>query len=64
MLPSELLAVWKRKGNIWPRYARATADSLEAANSLIKAYKDHVGQKKGVLKAFANQLDRWLAKAK
>jgi hypothetical protein len=57
VLPSELLAVWKRKGNIWPRYARATADSLEVANSLIKAYKDHVGQKKGVLKAFASQLE-------
>jgi len=57
MLPSELLAVWKRKGNIWPRYARATAESLEVANSLIKAYRDHVGQKKAVLKAFASQLE-------
>ena len=57
MLPSELLAVWKRKGNIWPRYARATEDSLEVANSLIEAYKNHVGEKKSVLKAFASQLE-------
>ena len=57
MLPSELLTVWKRKGNIWPRYARATEDSLQVANSLIKAYQDHVGQKKSVLKAFANELE-------
>ncbi|MGA2309878.1 MAG: DUF790 family protein [Candidatus Bathyarchaeia archaeon] len=57
MLPSELLAVWKRKGDIWPRYARATEDSLEVANSLINAYKDHVGEKKSVLKAFASELE-------
>jgi hypothetical protein len=57
VLPSELLAVWKRKGNIWPRYARATEDNLEVANRLIKAYKDHVGQKKGVLKAFAAEIE-------
>jgi len=57
VLPSELLAVWKRKGNIWPRYTRPTEDSLEVANSLIKAYIDHVGQKKAVLKAFASQLE-------
>jgi predicted nuclease of restriction endonuclease-like RecB superfamily len=57
VLPSELLAVWKRKGNIWPRYARPTEDSLEVANSLINAYRDHVGQKKAVLKALAGQLE-------
>ena len=57
MLPSELLAVWKRKGNIWPRYARATPDTLEVANSLIEAYKNHVGEKKSVLKAFAGELE-------
>ncbi len=57
MLPSELLAVWKRKGNIWPRYARATEDSLEVAVGLIKAYEDHVGEKKSVLKAFAGELE-------
>ena len=57
MLPSELLVVWKRKGSIWPRYARATEESLDVANSLIKAYENHVGEKKSVLKAFAGQLE-------
>lgn len=57
MLPSEFLAVWKRKGNIWPRYARATEDNLKVASSLIKAYKDHVGEKKSVLKAFSGELE-------
>jgi predicted nuclease of restriction endonuclease-like RecB superfamily len=57
VLPSELLVVWKRKGNIWPRYARANEDSLDVADSLIKAYKNHVGEKKSVLKAFAGQLE-------
>jgi predicted nuclease of restriction endonuclease-like RecB superfamily len=57
VLPSELLAVWKRKANLWPRYARATEDNLEVANSLINDYKNHVGEKKGVLKAFIGQLE-------
>jgi hypothetical protein len=57
VLPSELLAVWKRKGNIWPKYARPTGDTLEVANSLIEAYKNHVGEKKSVLKTFANDLE-------
>jgi predicted nuclease of restriction endonuclease-like RecB superfamily len=57
LLPSELLAVWKRKGNIWPRYARATEDALEVASSLIDAYSTHVGKKKGLLKAFAGKLE-------
>jgi hypothetical protein len=57
VLPSELLAVWKRKGDIWPRYARATEDAMEVANSLIKAYRDHVGEKKSILKAFAAELE-------
>jgi len=57
VLPSELLAVWKRKGNIWPRYARATEDEIEVANSLIGAYEDNVGQKKRVIKAFVTMLE-------
>ncbi len=57
MLPSELLAVWKRKGDVWPRYARATEDTLDVATGLIKAYRDHVGEKKSVLKAFAAELE-------
>lgn len=57
MLPSELLVVWKRKGNIWPRYAIANEDSLYVASNLIKAYENYVGEKKSVLKAFAGQLE-------
>ena len=57
MLPSELLAVWKGKGNIMPRYARATEDSLEVARSLINAYQKHVGEKKSVLKMLAGNLE-------
>lgn len=57
MLPSELLAVWKRKGMIWPRYSRFSEDDLSVANSLIDAYSNHVGQKKSKLKEFADELE-------
>lgn len=57
MLPSEFLSVWKRKSDIWPRYARATEDTMEVTSRLIKTYHDHVGEKKGVLKAFINELE-------
>src|SRR4030066_1504295 len=57
MLPSEFLAVWKRKGMIWPRYSRFSEDDLTVANGLVEAYKNHLGQKKGVLKDFADELE-------
>ncbi|MCJ7768338.1 DUF790 family protein, partial [Candidatus Bathyarchaeota archaeon] len=57
MLPSELLAVWKRKGMIWPRYSRFSEDDLLVANSLINAYNGHIGQKKSKLKEFADELE-------
>jgi len=57
VLPSELLAVWKRKGVIWPRYARLSSDSLEIASVLIEAYKRHTGEKKRVLKEFVSELE-------
>jgi predicted nuclease of restriction endonuclease-like RecB superfamily len=57
MLPSELLAVWKRKGMIWPRYSKFSEDDLSVANSLISAYSGHVGQKKSKLKEFADELE-------
>jgi predicted nuclease of restriction endonuclease-like RecB superfamily len=50
MLPSELLAVWRRKGTIWPRYAVLSAENLEVAGSLVDVYKRHVGEKKRVMK--------------
>jgi predicted nuclease of restriction endonuclease-like RecB superfamily len=57
MLPSSLLAVWKRKGEIQPRYAKLSSENLEAANRLIEAYKAHVGEKKKVLKAVIVDLE-------
>jgi predicted nuclease of restriction endonuclease-like RecB superfamily len=57
VLPSDLLVVWKRKGVIWPRYARLTEENLKVASSLIEAYRVHVGERKNVLKQFANELE-------
>lgn len=57
MLPSELLAVWKRKGTIWPRYATLSADKLEVANSLVEVYKRHIGEKKRVVKEFVDEFE-------
>jgi hypothetical protein len=57
MLPSELLAVWKRKGVIWPRYAKLSDDNLEVAGGLIEVYKNHVGQKKSAVKEFTDEVE-------
>ncbi len=57
MLPSNLLVVWKRKGEIQPRYAKLSNDNLEVAGGLIEAYKKHVGEKKKVLKAVVTDLE-------
>jgi predicted nuclease of restriction endonuclease-like RecB superfamily len=57
MLPSELLVVWKRKGVIWPRYARLSNDNLEIASGLIEVYRRRVGEKKRVLKEFVGELE-------
>ncbi len=57
MLPSSLLVVWKRKGEIQPRYAKLSSENLEVANRLIEAYKSHVGEKKKVLTAFVIDLE-------
>jgi predicted nuclease of restriction endonuclease-like RecB superfamily len=57
MLPSELLAVWKRRGLIWPRYAKLSSYNLEVATLLIQAYGRHLGEKKNVLKGLVNELE-------
>lgn len=57
MLPSELLAVWKRKGVISPRYAKLSSDDLEVASSLIEAYKSHMGKKKSAVKEFVDEIE-------
>ena len=57
MLPSDLLLVWKRKGEILPRYAKPSSSNEEAANFLIEAYKTHIGEKKKTLKALVAELE-------
>ncbi len=57
MLPSNLLSVWKRKGEIQPRYAKSSSSNDKAANFLIEAYKSHIGEKKKVLKSLVGELE-------
>ncbi len=57
MLPSDMLLVWKRKGEILPRYAKPSSNNDEVANLLIEAYKMHIGEKKKVLKALVAELE-------
>ena len=57
MLPSNLLAVWKRKGEILPRYAKLSNYNLKVAGGLIEEYKEHIGEKKKTLKAVVTDLE-------
>ena len=57
MLPSELLLVRRRKGRIWPRYAKLSDENLEVVKLLIEAYSRRVGEKKSVLKVFVGGLE-------
>ncbi len=57
MLPSELLAVWKRKGAITPRYARLSPENLEVSSILIDAYKRHLGERKKEIKRVVVELE-------
>jgi predicted nuclease of restriction endonuclease-like RecB superfamily len=57
VLPSDLLAVWKRKGLIWPRYAKLSDENFEVAAALIEAYRRRVGEKKGALREFVVELE-------
>jgi predicted nuclease of restriction endonuclease-like RecB superfamily len=52
-----LLVVWKRKGEIQPRYAKLSSESLRVAQILIEAYKAHVEVKKKVLKTIIADLE-------
>jgi predicted nuclease of restriction endonuclease-like RecB superfamily len=49
--------VYKRKGEIQPRYAKLSAENLDAANRLTEAYQRHIGEKKKVLAAFVADLE-------
>lgn len=57
MLPSNLLVVHKRKGEIQPRYAKLSAENLKIASQLIEIYKEHLGEKKKVLTALVAELE-------
>ncbi len=57
MLPTELLVVRKRKDAMQPRYVEISQDNLQVAASLIDAYKQHVGEKKKVLKELVAELE-------
>ena len=57
MLPSGLLVVYKRKGEIQPRYAKLSSENLDVANRLIEAYQSHIGEKKKVLATFVADLE-------
>ena len=57
MLPGSLLVVWKRKGEIQPRYAKPSAENLQVASDLIAAYKAHIGEKKKALKTVVTDLE-------
>ncbi len=57
MLPSNLLTVWKRKGNIQPRYVKASSENLQVARKLIRAYEDGLGNKKSNLKKVGDILE-------
>jgi predicted nuclease of restriction endonuclease-like RecB superfamily len=57
MLPNNLLTVWKRKGTIQPRFARASADNLIVAKTLIETYTQGIGKKKSALKSVGEELE-------
>jgi predicted nuclease of restriction endonuclease-like RecB superfamily len=57
VFPSNLLSVWKRKGEILPRYAKPSSSNDEAANTLIDVYKARIGEKKKVLKTVVTELE-------
>jgi predicted nuclease of restriction endonuclease-like RecB superfamily len=57
MLPSNLLAVYKRKGDIQPRYAKISDENLNLAAQLIEKYASHIGTKKKALLSFVGELE-------
>jgi hypothetical protein len=57
MLPSELLAVKIRKGNISPVFAYLTEDNLEVAFNLIRIFEGCVGKKQRELAELAEELE-------
>lgn len=57
MLQSDLLLVMKRKGELFPRYAKPSDENLAVARNLINVYHAHVGEKKKILKTLVTELE-------
>ena len=57
MLPSSLLVVNKRKGDIQPRYAKLSLENLKIADNLIEFYKSHIGEKKKTITVYLAELE-------
>jgi predicted nuclease of restriction endonuclease-like RecB superfamily len=57
VLQSDLLSVWKRKGELIPRYARPSPENIDAARNLIETYQAHIGEKKKSLKTIVTELE-------
>jgi predicted nuclease of restriction endonuclease-like RecB superfamily len=57
MLPGNILSVWKRKGTIQPRFARASADNLIVAKTLIETYMQGASKKKYALRSVGEELE-------
>ncbi|MDR0470167.1 MAG: DUF790 family protein, partial [Nitrososphaerota archaeon] len=57
MLPSNLLLVYKRKGEIQPKYAKLSPENLTVAQHLIECYTTHIGEQKKVLLAYILELE-------
>lgn len=49
--------VYKRKGEIQPRYAKLSSENLGLADSLVEIYKSHVGEKKKVIAAYVAEIE-------
>ena len=57
MLPSNLLLVYKRKGEIQPRYAKLSPENITVAYRIIEFYTTHIGEQKKVLTAYVSELE-------
>jgi len=58
VLPSNLLLVYKHKGEIQPRYAKISPENLQLANQLIEIYKKQVGEKKKNITPFITKQEQ------
>ena len=57
MLPGSLLLVRRRKGQIWPRYAKLSSENLHLASLIIESYGSHIDDKKAVIRECVRELE-------